>query len=99
MFQPSDTICALSTPSGSGAIGLIRLSGDDAIEIAQQFFKGKNLSAQSGQSLHFGKIVDGEEIVDEVMLSLFRAPHSYTGENLVEISCHGSGYILSRVIE
>lgn len=99
MFQSSDTICALSTPSGSGAIGLIRLSGDDAIEIAQQFFKGKNLSAQSGQSLHFGKIVDREEIVDEVMLSMFRAPHSYTGENLVEISCHGSGYILSRVIE
>lgn len=99
MINSSDTICALSTPSGSGAIGVIRLSGDDAIKIAQKNFKGKELSAQSGQSLHFGKIIHGEEVVDEVMLSLFKAPHSYTGENLIEISCHGSAYILGRVID
>lgn len=94
-----DTICALSTPSGSGAIGIIRLSGENAISIVEELFEGKKLSQQHTQSLHFGRIVNGEEIIDEVMLSLFKAPNSYTGENVVELSCHGSSYILAQVIQ
>ena len=95
----NDTICALSTPSGSGAIGVIRLSGAESIKIVETIFKGKKLSEQATQSLHFGKIVTGEEVIDEVMLSLFREPKSYTGENVIELSCHGSSYILTQVIQ
>jgi tRNA modification GTPase len=94
-----DTICALSTPSGSGAIGVIRLSGPEAISIAQAVFEGKELEKQKGQSLHFGKIKEEDKVIDEVMLSLFKAPHSYTGEDVVEISCHGSAFILSEVMK
>ncbi|MEX2379976.1 MAG: tRNA uridine-5-carboxymethylaminomethyl(34) synthesis GTPase MnmE [Vicingaceae bacterium] len=94
-----DTICALSTPSGSGAIGVIRLSGPKAIEIVQSVFKGKNLSEQKTQTLHFGEIVKDGEALDEVLLSLFKAPHSYTGEDVVEISCHGSAYIINQLME
>jgi len=99
MIHTSETICALSTPSGSGAIGVIRLSGSKAISIANSIFDGKNLEQQKGQTLHFGKIVNGEEVIDEVLLSLFKGPHSYTGEDTIEISCHGSSYILSKVLE
>ena len=94
-----DTICALSTPNAPGAIGVIRLSGGNAIKIANAVFEGRDLSKQRGQTLHFGKIKKGEEIIDEVMLSLFKGPHSYTGEDVIEISCHGSPFILSQVIE
>lgn len=93
-----DTICALSTPVGSGAIGVIRLSGPRAIPLVNACFKGKDLSLQKGQTLHFGEIIDGEEIIDEVLISLFRGPHSYTGEDVIEISCHGSSYIISQLI-
>jgi tRNA modification GTPase len=100
------TIVALSTPPGSGAIGVIRLSGPDAVRIADDIFKGKTLAAQPSHTLHFGSIVDrsaadlnGTEVIDEVVVSLFRSPHSYTGEDVVEISCHGSPYILGRVLE
>lgn len=99
MIFREDTICALSTPNAPGAIGVIRLSGAKAIEIAAGVFKGKDLFQQKGQTLHFGKIKNGEELIDEVLLSLFRAPHSYTGEDLVEISCHGSPFILAQVME
>lgn len=98
MFE-KDTICALSTPAGSGAIGVIRLSGPDAIQILQKVFVGKDLTKQKGQSLHFGKIEKEGENIDEVLVSLFKAPHSYTGEDVVEVSCHGSSYILSRVMQ
>jgi len=99
MILSQDTICALSTPSGSGALGVIRLSGEKAITIVSEVFKGKKLENQKGQTLHFGEIVDGKETLDEVLLSVFKGPHSYTGENVVEISCHGSAYILSKVME
>ncbi len=99
MIHMNDTICALSTPSGSGALGIIRLSGERAIDLCSQIFKGKDLNTQKSQSLHFGEIVKGEEVIDEVLVSLFKAPNSYTGENVVEISCHGSSYILSKVME
>lgn len=93
------TIVALSTPPGAGAIGVIRLSGQDAVAIADGIFKGKKLADQATHTLHFGRIVSESELIDEVVVSLFRAPHSYTGEDVVEISCHGSAYILQRIIE
>lgn len=95
----TDTICALSTPSGSGAIGVIRLSGAESISICNSIFKGKNLSKQQGQSLHFGKIVNENEVIDEVLVSIFKGPNSYTGENTAEISCHGSAYILGSILD
>lgn len=99
MIISSDTICALSTPSGSGALGVIRLSGQESISIANSIFVGKDLSQQKGQSLHFGKIMKGEEVLDEVLVSLFKGPASYTGEDVIEISCHGSAYILQECME
>ncbi len=98
MFK-QDSICALSSPNGSGAIGLIRVSGPDAISIVQSHFKGKELKDQKGQSLHFGRFMVNEELVDEILLSLFKNPNSYTGEDLVEISCHGSSYIIQEIIQ
>ncbi|MCX2575064.1 tRNA uridine-5-carboxymethylaminomethyl(34) synthesis GTPase MnmE [Pedobacter sandarakinus] len=93
-----DTIIALSTPSGAGAIGVIRLSGPDAISLTNQVFSGKDLSQQASHTLHFGLIKDGEQLVDEVVAGLFVAPKSYTKEHVVEISCHGSNYIIQQII-
>ena len=91
-----DTICALATAPG-GAIGIIRISGPQALEILSRVFT-KDVSAAPANTIHYGHIKNGAEIVDEVMVSLFRAPHSYTGEDSVEISCHGSRYILNKVL-
>lgn len=98
MYSMNDTIVALSTPPGEGAIGVIRLSGKDAIVIADSMFKGKKLAAQASHTLHFGKITDGETIIDEAVVSLYKAPNSYTGEEVVEISCHGSQYVLQQIL-
>ncbi|MEE1885497.1 tRNA uridine-5-carboxymethylaminomethyl(34) synthesis GTPase MnmE [Pedobacter flavus] len=98
MITNSDTIVALSTPQGSGAIGVIRLSGPDAIAIANKAFAGKDLEKQASHTLHFGLIKDGESIIDEVVAGLFIAPKSYTKENVVELSCHGSQYIIQEII-
>jgi tRNA modification GTPase len=98
-YQLEDTIVALATPPGIGAIGVIRLSGKDAIQIADWCFKGKNLTQQASHTLHFGSMVDETgRLLDEVLVSVFVGPHSYTGENSVEVSCHGSPYILQEVI-
>ena len=98
----TSTICAVSTASG-GAIGVVRVSGSQAISITEQIFRavnGKPLSERKASSLTFGHIVDENNyVVDEVLVSLFRAPHSYTGEDATEISCHGSSYILQRVVQ
>jgi len=94
-----DTIVALSTPEGVGAIAVIRLSGKDAIRIVNQFFYGKDLEAQASHTLHFGTIRDGKEVLDEVVASIFKAPHSFTKENVVEVSCHGSPYIVRKLIQ
>ena len=98
----TSTICAVSTASG-GAIGVVRVSGSQAISITEQVFRavnGKPLSERKASSLTFGHIVDeNNNVVDEVLVSLFRAPHSYTGEDATEISCHGSSYILQRVVQ
>lgn len=98
----TSTICAVSTASG-GAIGVVRVSGSQAISITEHIFRavnGKPLSERKASSLTFGHIVDENNyVVDEVLVSLFRAPHSYTGEDATEISCHGSSYILQRVVQ
>jgi tRNA modification GTPase len=94
-----DTIVALATPPGIGAIGVIRLSGGRAIDIIAGMFSSKDLAAQPANTLHVGLLKEEQEVLDEVVLSLFRAPRSYTGEDVVEISCHGSPYIHQRVID
>ena len=94
-----DTIVALATPQGVGAIAVIRLSGKEAITICNKVFKGKDLTRQESHTIHFGTIRDGDTVIDEVLVSLFVAPKSYTKENVVEISTHGSGYIVSEVIK
>jgi tRNA modification GTPase len=99
MNSTEPTIVALATPAGTGAIGVIRLSGPDAITIAQSVFKGKDLTKQASHTIHFGNIMDGDMVLDEVLASLFIAPRSYTRENVVEISCHGSQYIIESIIK
>ena len=97
------TICAISTSPGIGAIAVIRLSGSEAIQIADKIFKSpkkdKLLIEQSANTLHFGQIVFNDEIIDEVVVAVFREPHSFTGENIVEISCHGSVFIQQKILE
>jgi tRNA modification GTPase len=93
----NDTICALATAPG-GALGIIRVSGSQSLEILSRVFT-KDVSSAQPNTIHYGHIKDGAEVIDEVMVSVFRAPHSYTGEDSVEISCHGSRYILNKVLE
>lgn len=95
----NDTIVALSTPNGVGAIGVLRLSGENAVKIVNAVFKGKNLEQQASHTIHLGKIIFKNEVLDEVLVSLFLAPASYTKENVVEISCHGSPFIQQKIIE
>jgi tRNA modification GTPase len=98
----TDNIVALATPSGTGAIAVIRISGPDAVSIADSIFKsvkGKELSKQKSHTIHLGHVVDDGKILDEVLVSIFKGPHSYTGENVVEISCHGSPYIQQQIIQ
>src|SRR5690349_4082243 len=97
-MNTNETIVALSTAPGVGAIGVIRLSGKDAIKITNGVFSGKDLLKQESHTIHLGLIKDGETVIDEVLVSLFIAPKSYTKENVVEISCHGSNYIIQKII-
>lgn len=97
-----DTIVALATPSGTGAIAVIRISGPDAIIIAAGVFKsvsGKDITKQKSHTLHLGHIAEDTKIYDQVLLSIFKGTNSYTGENTVEISCHGSAYIQQQIIQ
>lgn len=94
-----DTIVALATPQGVGAIGVLRLSGKKAIPIVNSLFRGKDLSQQKSHTIHFGKIVDGDAVVDEVLASIFIGPHSYTTEDVVEVSTHGSPYIFQKIMQ
>ncbi|GAB4515992.1 MAG: tRNA uridine-5-carboxymethylaminomethyl(34) synthesis GTPase MnmE [Allomuricauda sp.] len=98
----TDNIVALATPSGTGAIAVIRVSGPDAVTLMDPLFKsikGKKLANQKSHTIHLGHIVDDGKVLDEVLVSLFKGPHSYTGENVVEISCHGSPYIQQQIIQ
>ena len=97
-----DTIVAMATPAGAGAIAVLRLSGPEAISIASSIFtsvSGKNLADQKSHTVHLGHIKDGEKIIDEVLATIFKNPNSYTGEDVVEISCHGSNYIQQEIIQ
>ncbi|WP_396638136.1 tRNA uridine-5-carboxymethylaminomethyl(34) synthesis GTPase MnmE [Maribacter sp. R77961] len=97
-----DTIIALATPSGAGAIAVIRISGDNAIQIVSKHFKSvinKKLDEQKSHTIHLGHIVEQKKYLDQVLVSIFKDPHSYTGENVVEISCHGSVYIQQQIIQ
>jgi len=98
MTNLTDTIVAIATPPGEGAIGMIRLSGSDAIAIVNKIFAGKDLTQQATHTLYFGRIKDGDKIVDEVVASIYKGPKSYTGEDIIEISCHGSDYVLQQVL-
>ena len=98
----NDSIVALATPSGAGAIAIIRISGGEAIIIGNSVFqsiKGKDLTTQKSHTLHLGHIIDNHKTLDEVLVSIFKGPHSYTGENTIEISCHGSTYIQQQIIQ
>lgn len=97
-----DTIVALATPSGTGAVAIIRISGSRAIAIANDVFRSvrnKDLTKQKTHTIHLGHIVDGDRTLDQVLVSLFKNPNSYTGEDVVEISCHGSTFIQQQIIQ
>jgi tRNA modification GTPase len=99
MTQYEDIIIALSTPPGVGAIGVIRLSGKGSVALVNKFFKGKNLAEQPSHTAHFGSIIDEKRMpLDECLVTIFKAPTSYTKEDVVEISCHGSSYIIEQII-
>ncbi len=97
-YDTNDTIAALSTPPGMGALAIIRISGQRTFEILKNVFI-KDLSQAEGYTIHFGNIKDGDEIIDEVLVSVFRAPRSFTGEESAEITCHGSEYIQMRILK
>lgn len=99
LAEREDTIIALATPQGVGAIAVIRLSGKEAIKVTNEVFFGKNLEEVPSHTIHFGTIRDGEKIIDEVLVSIFIAPRSFTKENVVEISTHGSSYIINQVLK
>ena len=101
-IRNEDTICAPATVPGTGAISVIRLSGPEALTIADKVIRCRrgNISDAKGYTIRFGEVLDDKgALIDEVLTSVFRAPHSYTGENSVEISCHASSYIVSRIME
>ena len=99
----SDTIIALATPSGVGAVAMIRISGDQAIEIVNKHFTSKygfkDLTKVDSHTIHLGNLKNGDRILDEVLVSIFKNPRSYTGENVIEINCHGSIYIQQEIIQ
>ena len=102
-IQLNDTITALATPHGSGAIAVIRLSGKKSFEVIEKIFfdkelKPKNISSEKGYTVHFGVIAENGIILDEVLVTIFKNPHSYTGEDSIEISCHGSTYIQQQIL-
>lgn len=96
------TICAISTAPGNGAIAIVRLSGTDALTICDKVFiaaSSKKISEQKANTVHFGTIKDSDDIIDEVLVTIFKAPHSYTGENSIEIACHGAPFIQYRILQ
>ena len=99
MNTHQDTIVALATAPGIGAIGIIRISGTAAFPIVNTLFPSKDLNIQKTHTIHYGHLLKNNQILDEVVVSLFKGPQSYTKEDVIEISCHGSPYLLQKVIE
>ena len=95
----NDTIVALATAPGLGAIAVIRLSGAKAIELTSSVFSKKSILTASSHTVHYGKLMDGDEVIDEVVVTIYRAPKSYTGEEVVEVSCHGSPFIQDSILQ
>lgn len=102
-MKQSDTIAAIATAMAGSGIGIIRVSGEDALKITERIFQpkktGKKLTEEETYTIHYGNIVDGEEIIDEVIVLLMRGPHSYTAEDTVEIDCHGGVYVMKRILD
>ena len=98
-----DTIAAIATPGSGSGIGVIRISGENAISVAEKIFQSKNkkkrLSEQPTYTIHYGNIMDGEELLDEVIVLLMKGPHSYTAEDTVEIDCHGGVFVMKKILE
>ena len=94
-----DPICAIATPYGKGAISIVRCSGKGSIELVNKIFKGKDLTQVASHTIHYGNIIDGDEIIDEVMVSVFLPPKTYTKEECVEINTHGGMFVTNRVLE
>lgn len=102
MSEFYNTIAAISTAMSPSGIGIVRITGEDAVEIADKIYKGKKnkkLNEQKSHTIHYGYIVDKEDVIDEVLVMLMKAPHTYTGEDTVEINCHGGVYVVKRVLE
>lgn len=102
MYSESSTIAAISTSMSEAGIGIVRMSGEDAFEIADRIYRGKNnkrLSGQKSHTIHYGYIEEDGETIDEVLVMLMRGPRTFTGEDTVEINCHGGVYVLQRVLE
>ena len=102
MKEYNDTIAAISTAVSPSGIGIVRMSGSKAIEIIDKIYKGKKekrISRQKSHTIHYGYIIDGDNMIDEVLVMLMREPHTYTGEDTVEINCHGGVYVVKRVLE
>ena len=98
VFQ-QEPICALATPSGVGAIGVIRVSGEGTFSVVNKLFKGKDLTKVDSHTVHFGTIRSGNEIIDEVLIAVFKTPTSFNKKDTVEISCHGSDYIIRQILK
>ena len=98
-YDIDDTICALATPEGVGAIGVIRISGSDSLKICNELFPSKNLLKQRANTLHVGNLENDGTVIDEVVLALFKTPKSYTGEDIIEISCHGSSFVREEILK
>lgn len=98
LINPGDTIVALASPEGIGALGIVRISGKEAFGICSAIFRGPDLAKQASHTIHYGHIYDGDTLVDEVMVSVFKSPRSFTTEDSIEISCHGSMYIQRQII-
>jgi tRNA modification GTPase len=98
-FLKTDTIAAISTPQGIGGVHLLRISGKNSRQIVDKYFDGKNLLKMKSHTLSFGKFHDNETIIDEVLVSIFKSPNTFTGEDIVEISCHGNYFIAKRILE
>ena len=98
----NSTIAAISTAMSNSGIGIVRMSGPEAFQIADRVYKGKKekkLCEQQSHTIHYGYMVDGNQVIDEVLVMLMRGPHSYTGEDTVEINCHGGVYVVKRILE
>lgn len=103
MYLDNNTICAIATPPGNGAIALLRVSGDKAFDICDDIVlfkrKGKKIANQKTQTIHYCNVMENDIIIDDVLVGIYKKPHSYTGEDLIEISCHGSRYIQQKILE